>query len=1540
MRKFLKFLTIFLFIIAGTAVLTSTGKGMSIADVCVGPDIVTIDISREESGVTLLDQDRNGLAVRMDVGRIHFVPVSTPEGSFILPRIDGFSRSFEVGDPTLPVASKLVSIPFDCKLKTKVLDSTTQDIDLAAYGLTDPFMPVQPPLSKSDHPELVPFIQNRDVYNGGGKYTLPLVDTEVLGTMRALHIGKIAISPVEYYPADNKITVYTSVTVQVEYKNPNWIKTDEMKKRYSSPFFNAVNKQILNYERDPFEDDLVKYPIKYAIVSDRMFESQLQTFIQWKTKKGFNVVVGYTDVIGSSTSAIKSWIQDLYNAGTPEDPAPSFVLFVGDDQQIPAWSGSAGSHITDLKYCEFTGDNFPEIYYGRFSAQNTTQLQPQIDKTLEYEQYTMPDPSYLGEVTLVSGVDSSYADPYGNGQINYGTNNYFNAAHGISPHVWLYPASDGAGVPAAVRQTINDGVGFYNYTAHCSHTGPSDPSFTTSDIDNLTNAHKYLLGIGNCCLSNTFGDDYSTPCFGEKWLQAADKGGIGWIGGSNSTYWDEDYWWGVGNGPINGNGPSYSETGIGAYDGVFHDHGEPVSLHYTTNGAIIFAGNTAVTEAGSSRTQYYWEIYHLMGDPSVMTYMGVPSTNNVSHPSSITTDATSITVQANPGSYVGISRNAVLHGAGYIGDTGSATISITPFGTEGSADIVVTCQFKIPYSSTISVTTGTTPPTADFVGSPTSGMAPLTVNFTDQSTGATSWSWDFGDTGTSTQQNPSHTYTSPGTYTVSLTATNAYGSDTETKTNYITVTALQPPVADFTASSTTIYEGQSVIFTDASTNSPTSWSWTFEGGTPSSSTAQNPSVTYSTAGTYDVSLTATNAAGSDTETRTDYITVQVQPLEYCSSQGNNWSYEYIGNVTVGSFSNDSGAAGYTDFTHLTIDLTAGDTVSVSLTPVFPSSTYTEYWKIWIDYNIDGDFEDAGEEVFSDVSSTTVTGSFTVPSSASGLTRMRVSMKWNGEPTPCETFSYGEVEDYTVDISGACTQYTITTNTVGNGSITLNPTGGTYCEGTVVTLTATPDAGWQFDGWSGDLSGTQNPATITMNANKNVTATFSQLPVPDYTLTVNTVGQGSVTLDPPGGTYPEGTVVTLTATPDSGWKFDNWSGDLSGSTNPTTITMDSDKTVTANFSEVGNCTETVGNTTVFGSTSTSTNRRAMPFTMPENGEICSVTIYHAGGSGGLILGVYDGASTPQNRLGVTPTTTINSSAGWQTIDLTSPAYVSGGSTVWLAWVFQSNPGIRYQTGSPGRFQSSQTWSGGMPDPFGSGSQTSYIYSIYANFTPSAPPQYTLTVNTVGQGTVSLNPPGGTYDAGTVVTLTATPDSGWLFSIWSGDLTGSTNPTTITMNSNKTVTATFIEEGTTGTVGNETVFGSTSTSGYRRAMPFTMPENGTITSVTIYHAGGSGGLILGVYDGASTPQNRLGVTNSTTINSSAGWQTINLTSPAYVPGGSTVWLAWVFQSNPGIRYTTGSPGRYQSSQTWSGGMPDPFGSGSQTSYIYSIYATYNK
>jgi hypothetical protein len=145
------------------------------------------------------------------------------------------------------------------------------------------------------------------------------------------------------------------------------------------------------------------------------------------------------------------------------------------------------------------------------------------------------------------------------------------------------------------------------------------------------------------------------------------------------------------------------------------------------------------------------------------------------------------------------------------------------------------------------------------------------------------------------------------------------------------------------------------------------------------------------------------------------------------------------------------------------------------------------------------------------------------------------------------------------------QYTLTVTTVGSGSVTLDPAGGTYYEDTVVQLTANPAVGYAFSGWSGGLTGSTNPDSLTMTGNKAVTATFTQ--IPPVQLTVSTVGSGNVTLSPTGGTYPVGTVVQLTAVPATGYGFSAWSGDLTGSTNPTNITMNTAKTVTATFTEL-------------------------------------------------------------------------------------------------------------------------------------------------------------------------------------------------------------------------------------------------------------------------------------------------------------------------------------------------------------------------------------
>jgi PKD repeat protein len=179
-------------------------------------------------------------------------------------------------------------------------------------------------------------------------------------------------------------------------------------------------------------------------------------------------------------------------------------------------------------------------------------------------------------------------------------------------------------------------------------------------------------------------------------------------------------------------------------------------------------------------------------------------------------------------------------------------------------------------------------PEAGFVGDPLSGSSGTAVQFTDQSIGnISSWSWDFGDGGTSSEQNPLHTFTAAGSYDVALAVTGPYGTDTETKAAYVVISD-NPPVANFTADPVSGPFPLTVNFTDSSTTpagSITAWAWDFgDGGT---STEQNPSHTYDAAGTYTVTLTVTGTEGSDSETKADYITVteQQQPPLFIPSGG-------------------------------------------------------------------------------------------------------------------------------------------------------------------------------------------------------------------------------------------------------------------------------------------------------------------------------------------------------------------------------------------------------------------------------------------------------------------------------------------------------------------------------------------------------------------------------------------------------------------------------------------------------------------------------
>jgi hypothetical protein len=289
---------------------------------------------------------------------------------------------------------------------------------------------------------------------------------------------------------------------------------------------------------------------------------------------------------------------------------------------------------------------------------------------------------------------------------------------------------------------------------------------------------------------------------------------------------------------------------------------------------------------------------------------------------------------------------------------------------------------------------------------------------------------------------------------------------------------------------------------------------------------------------------------------------------------------------------------------------------------------------------------------------------------------------------------------------------------GEGSVTLNPAPGAddkYTRNTVVTLTATPAAGYGWKNWLGTANDTTSPTTVTISSDKHIVVSFEQR----FQLTVNsqlatsstiTVPEGTISINPAPGTdtrYAKDTTLTLTATPASGYRFDHWSGDVTGKTNPVTITMNYNRSVTAVFMRSFNLAITVSPS--------------------------------AGGSVSPTAGAFD-----------------------------------EGSVVALT----ATPAAGY------RFDH---WSG---DATGTAAATNVTISTNRSVTAVFVKVYNLTISVSPAGGGTVAPASGTYDETSVVNLTATPAAGYRFDHWEGDATGNASSTSVTMNANKNVVAVFV------------------------------------------------------------------------------------------------------------------------------------------------------
>ena len=789
---------------------------------------------RSVDKVECVKSDMTSLKANFSFSSLNADKIETTHGELSEIHIEGTYPNGNVGEPQLPMFTRLIAIPTGATPIVTVGAHSETEYILSDYGIGT-VAAMQAPIHKNLDPNTVEYAFNEAAYARDSYNNDPIAMVEVLGTMRGITLGRLIVQPVRYNPIAGTVKVFNDIEVNVDFQNGDAESTERMFKSTANVAFQSVYDQIFNIDmlmggtRDAYTDhpDFYNTPVKMLVICYSGFKnnSSLNSWLQWKLQKGYYVDIFYTDETGTSASNIASFIKTKYNASVSAGNAYTYLIVIGDTGQVPQYmnkniDSSIGNCASDLGYASVnfstsTSNYFPDMYYSRISVENTTHLSNYINKVLTYEKFEFTDGgNYLNNVILVGGWDSNWTSRVAKPTINYATNNYFKASNTtyggfengtINATISTSSTAGYSGTNNGCYNGINNGVCFLNYTAHGDKQEWYQPKMTAAQVATLSNTGKYFFGVGNCCLTGNFNNTTTTyspgsaigtnACFAETMIRVPNAGAIAYVGCSPYSYWYEDFYWAVGAHSYSaGNAPSVSGSSKGVYDVMFNDQ------YWNSASALMYLGNLAVQQAVSNgntnssitdgncnnSAHYYFQFYHTFGDGSVMPYITKPEANTVTIPSTVTPETTSITVNALAGSYVAVTDNSsVIYGVAEANSSGVATVNFTnAIPGSGTLYVVVTRQQYQPYFGSIeivgdayhAVITATANPAE---GGTVNGAGVYELNGSCTLTatpnmGYTFTNWKKGSQVVSTNATYTFTVTENATYTATFTAIPQY----------------------------------------------------------------------------------------------------------------------------------------------------------------------------------------------------------------------------------------------------------------------------------------------------------------------------------------------------------------------------------------------------------------------------------------------------------------------------------------------------------------------------------------------------------------------------------------------------------------------------------------------------------------------------------------------------------------------------------------------------------------------------------------------
>ena len=632
-----------------------------------------------EASTTLISSESGTTTFSVTVPGYFSNTVSTEMGDAIILDLEGSTPLLSTGSPAVPKVAVSIQIPDAAAMDYEIVSFEYEDIENVLLA------PSKGSLSRTVDPSDVPYTYGEE-YAVNDFYPATIAQLNEPYIIRDVRGMAAWIYPFRYNPVTQSLRVYTEVVVKVfstDAKAENILKDSQKPKTQDALFAEIYRRHFINGNNakyTPLEENG-----KMLIISYSDFTGYMQPLADWRRKTGHPTEIVDVATIGASSSAIKDYIANYYNT-----QGLTYVLLVGDAAQVPP---SYSNGDSDNDYAYITGsDHYPELFIGRFSAEDTDQVMTMVTRTIDYEK------------TPFSGSDwhkhnigiGSNQGPGDDNEYDYEhIRNIQQVLEGYTYTVSeeLFDGSQGGDdepgnpTPSMVATDIENGASLINYVGHGSTTSWSTSGFSNSDVNNLTNTDLLPYIISVACVNGNF---VNTTCFAEAWIRATHNnnpsGAVAIVASTINQDWDE---------PMEG-----QDAMNDILSEVYPDNIK------RTFGGVTFNGMMQMMDSYGSSSYDMMDTWTIFGDPALMIRTDQPMPMTVDHPEAIYIGLNEFTVECNKnGALATLFLDDELIDSQTVAN-GEVTFTFDPFTEMCDLDLTISAYNCIPHIETIPVLGG------------------------------------------------------------------------------------------------------------------------------------------------------------------------------------------------------------------------------------------------------------------------------------------------------------------------------------------------------------------------------------------------------------------------------------------------------------------------------------------------------------------------------------------------------------------------------------------------------------------------------------------------------------------------------------------------------------------------------------------------------------------------------------------------------------------------------------------------------------------